>query len=76
VEWRDMAACREVTLNFYPGSSRVERKEARDAMRTCMVCPVRLACLQWAVEHKEYYGIWGGTTESERRRMIEENAGG
>lgn len=71
MDWRTMASCREVTVSFFPGSSRDERQQAREAMSTCMRCPVRLACLQWAVEHKEYYGIWGGTTEAERRRMIE-----
>lgn len=72
VDWRTMAACRrDVTLNFFPGSSRGEKQAAREALRRCQTCPVRIACLQWAVEHKEYYGIWGGTSEAERRRMID-----
>lgn len=32
----------------------------------CDLCPVRVTCLTWAMENGEF-GIWGGTTESERR---------
>lgn len=41
----------------------------RDAVRICGRCPVQDACLQYALEHDERFGIWGGTTERKRRTL-------
>lgn len=41
----------------------------REAKRICHVCPVREECLEWALENDERFGIWGGMSERERRRM-------
>lgn len=38
------------------------------AKNLCFTCPYRVACLLYALENKEI-GIWGGTTERERRTM-------
>lgn len=45
----------------------IERRQARDA---CFTCPVRLPCLDKALENREQYGIWGGYYP-EMRRSIE-----
>jgi WhiB family redox-sensing transcriptional regulator len=42
------------------------REESRKAKELCSVCPVRLECLQYAIDNKEEYGIWGGLDEKER----------
>jgi len=39
------------------------------AKTLCGECPVKNACLQYALETKQEHGIWGGTTEEERRRL-------
>jgi len=74
-DWRDSAACLRSGLDFYPAATGAGNKHTRmtvkTALKRCFACPVRLDCLRWAVENKEYYGIWGGTTERERRAMIE-----
>ena len=36
----------------------------------CTECPVRQACLEHALAHREREGVWGGTTERERRRIV------
>jgi hypothetical protein len=41
----------------------------RPAKRICLGCEVRDACLQYALDHDERYGIWGGYSERERRRI-------
>lgn len=41
----------------------------RDAKRICRSCPVLDACLQWALDHDERFGVWGGLSERERRRL-------
>lgn len=32
-------------------------------------CPVRAACLEWALENDERFGVWGGTSEQDRRKL-------
>ena len=39
------------------------------AIAICNDCPVRHQCLEYALEHGEHFGIWGGTTERGRRTI-------
>lgn len=39
------------------------------AKQLCADCPVRTACLEYALTHNEEYGVWGGLTEGERFRL-------
>ena len=65
--WRNRAACRGVDPDvFYP----VSDEEAEVARAICAQCPVREACLEYALANRERDGVWGGATERERRRMI------
>ena len=68
-DWRDHAACRDVDPDlFFPlgtsGASLPQIELAKQICRTCPVCP---SCLRWALDHADD-GVWGGTTEEERRR--------
>lgn len=65
--WRQRAACRGVDPDsFYPASD----EEAEAAKAICAVCPVREACLEYALANRERDGVWGGATERERRRIV------
>lgn len=65
--WRQRAACRGVDPDiFYPASD----EEAEAAKAICAQCPVREACLEYALANRERDGVWGGATERERRRLI------
>ena len=67
LSWRQRAACRGVDPDtFYPASD----EEAEEAKAICRVCPVREACLEYALINRERDGVWGGATERERRRII------
>ena len=44
----------------------------REAKRVCRGCEVRAECLEYALEHDERFGIWGGLSERERRRLKRE----
>ena len=69
--WRDNASCRSVSpeLFFPAGSTGIAADEIEGAKAVCESCPVREACLQFALETNQEAGIWGGTTEDERRRL-------
>lgn len=64
--WQDKALCAEVDPElFFPekgGSSRA-------AKRVCRSCEVRAECLRYALERDERFGIFGGMSERERRRV-------
>ena len=57
---------------FFPAADeRAATGKARRAVakRLCGVCPLRRGCLSWALDSGEDYGIWGGYSENERRRL-------
>jgi hypothetical protein len=61
--WRDHAACKGLTSLFF-----TERGEStREAKAVCAGCPVRAECMAFAVDNAERFGVWGGTTERQRR---------
>lgn len=41
-----------------------------EGIAICERCPVRTPCLEYAITHRIRYGIWGGTTQTERRVLI------
>jgi len=41
----------------------------REAKKVCLSCSVRDDCLEYALGHDERFGIWGGLSERERRRL-------
>lgn len=67
MSWQKRAACAGLeTEIFYPATD----EEADVAKAICAECPVREACLEFALASREKEGIWGGCTERERRRII------
>lgn len=66
LSWQVRARCVEVDPEiFFPergGSSRAARA-------VCNECAVRAECLRYALANREQFGIWGGTSERERRRL-------
>lgn len=65
----ESAACRGVDPDlFFP-----DRGESLEpAKRVCRGCPVQVACLDHALAGNEKFGVWGGTSERERRRLRRE----
>ena len=41
----------------------------RDAKRICQTCEVKAQCLEYALQNDERFGIWGGLSERERRKL-------
>src|SRR6266487_4398666 len=61
------------TSVFYPGERErgptLARRERR-AKQICARCPVVADCLRWALDAREPFGVWGGTSAKERARML------
>jgi WhiB family transcriptional regulator, redox-sensing transcriptional regulator len=70
-DWRDHAACRhcDPELFFPDGDIRAARAQVAAAKKVCRGCPVKRICLNWALADGQEAGIWGGTTEQERRQL-------
>jgi WhiB family redox-sensing transcriptional regulator len=68
--WMALGACRGAGVEFVPPPPRPGRTSAAEeaALAVCQRCPVIEECLAFALEHGEA-GVWGGTTEAERREM-------
>jgi WhiB family redox-sensing transcriptional regulator len=47
----------------------------RFAKRICAGCPVRVQCLDYAMETRERFGVWGGLSERERRALRHQQEG-
>ena len=77
-DWRQQAACRSLDPDlFFPVSTAgASLPQIETARCVCERCPVRSACLRWALDAGQVSGIWGGTTEEDRRAMRYAPAGG
>jgi WhiB family redox-sensing transcriptional regulator len=65
-EWQDRALCAETDPEaFFPEKG----GSTREAKRICSGCEVRAECLEYALAHDERFGIWGGLSERERRKL-------
>ncbi|WP_380286402.1 WhiB family transcriptional regulator [Kitasatospora purpeofusca] len=73
MNWRESAGCRgtDPELFFPVGSSTSlpTRVQSDEAKAVCGRCPVARQCLDWALNAEPVEGVWGGTTETERRAM-------
>ena len=72
LDWWDSASCREADPDlFFPVSSAgAGRDEVARAKAICAGCQVRRQCLQFALATHQAHGVWGGTTEEERRLRV------
>jgi WhiB family redox-sensing transcriptional regulator len=64
--WQTDALCAQTDPEaFFPEKG----GSTRDAKRICTTCEVRTECLEYALQNDERFGIWGGLSERERRRL-------
>lgn len=68
LEWIERGACAEVDpALFFPEVGDLGAK--KKAKRVCKGCDVATECLTYALDNDEEYGVWGGTTPTERHRL-------
>lgn len=70
-EWRDRASCRSIDPElFFPvGSTGVAIDQIDRAKAVCRACDARASCLEFALATNQECGVWGGTSEDERRKL-------
>jgi WhiB family transcriptional regulator, redox-sensing transcriptional regulator len=67
--WQERALCAQTDPEaFFPEKG----GSTREAKKICTGCEVKSECLEYALEHDERFGIWGGLSERERRRLKRE----
>jgi WhiB family transcriptional regulator, redox-sensing transcriptional regulator len=73
--WQERGRCtelpsRKIDALFFP-----ERGHSSKAAKAlCAECCVKAECLEYALERKEAFGVWGGTSERDRRKIRKEHS--
>ncbi len=71
MDWRHRSLCRDVDPElFFPiGTTGPAALQVAEAKTVCQRCTVIEDCLTWALETGQDAGVWGGTSEDERRAL-------
>ncbi|MFK0140662.1 WhiB family transcriptional regulator [Streptomyces murinus] len=73
LDWRLQGTCSthpEPDIWHATGATTQTRADLEEAKALCLRCPVQETCMNWALNNREAYGLWGGLTEGERRRIL------
>ena len=70
-EWRRTAACRDTDPDlFFPvGTTGPAIEQIENAKSVCDACAAKEPCLEFALVTNQDSGVWGGTSEDERRKL-------
>jgi WhiB family transcriptional regulator, redox-sensing transcriptional regulator len=69
--WRNDAACRDTDPDlFFPvGTTGPAIEQIENAKAVCRTCESQVPCLEFALSTNQDSGVWGGTSEEERRKL-------
>ncbi len=70
-DWRSHSACRDTDPDlFFPiGTTGAALEQIAAAKAVCATCEAQSACLEFALATNQESGVWGGTSEEERRKL-------
>lgn len=70
-DWREKASCRSVDPDlFFPvGTTGLALDQIEQAKAVCRACPSVEPCLEFALSTNQESGVWGATSEEERRKL-------
>ena len=70
-DWRTRSSCRDTDPDlFFPvGTTGLALDQIAAAKAVCSACEVQAACLEFALATNQESGVWGGTSEEERRKL-------
>lgn len=67
-EWMTRASCRDYDPDlFFPEQG--GNRQNQQAKRVCAKCPVWIECRTMAIQDEEPFGVWGGLSEKDRRKI-------
>ena len=66
-DWMARGKCRDLDPTIFFPSDGIGVQVAR---RVCAECPMKAPCLEYALANRVDHGVWGGTSERERRRIL------
>jgi WhiB family redox-sensing transcriptional regulator len=66
LEWREAGKCRHLPADIFFPQDGVRVEVAR---QICADCPVKEPCLEYALANRISEGVWGGSSERQRRRL-------
>jgi WhiB family redox-sensing transcriptional regulator len=73
-EWQQQGACRSFDTEtfFLEPNLRGKAKKQKElvASSICGACPVKIQCLEHALNTPEIFGVWGGMTEEQRHQIL------
>lgn len=73
-EWQYAGECNKYDpeIFFLPTNARDKEKQQRirEAKKICASCSVVSECLDYALTTRQKFGVWGGTSEDERRKIL------
>lgn len=71
LSWRKVASCRDTSPElFFPiGTTGLAIDQIEAAKTVCLGCPSRVPCLEFALSTNQDSGVWGATSEEERRHL-------
>jgi len=64
--WVVFSSCRDKDSDLFFPETKVQE---RSALAICAICPVQEECLEYALEADVRFGVWGGLSEKQRRRL-------
>lgn len=65
--WMDSALCKKYKdINFFAE----DNVNIKKSLEICKKCTVAVECLKYSIEENEAYGIWGCSTQRERRKIM------
>jgi WhiB family redox-sensing transcriptional regulator len=68
--WQKQAACRGMGVNAMYPQGRGDAWSVRAAKEVCAQCSVVDECKTFALEHNDWFGVWGGTSQKDRVKLI------
>jgi hypothetical protein len=68
-DWRDYGACRGVDPELFFTEGKGVAAQVQQAQAICWGCPVRIQCGEYAIRAGEYWGVWGGMTQTQLREL-------
>lgn len=71
LSWRGVAACRDTSPElFFPiGTTGQAVEQIEAAKEVCLGCPSQVQCLEFALSTNQDSGVWGATSEEDRRHL-------